>query len=1591
MIDTEYLEILRDMKIERLGLDKSTVSSLYEENIYTIGDLLKKSNDELVAIAARRHFSIRTIVERLQGILSELVVKGMSNSFTHSGGNRVEDTEEDKEKAGLETATDDNTEDVGYLNNTSQSFAADFGSDPARNHEEEKQEKDLLDTPIVDLDISSKTYYALRFSNIETIREIVSLRKDEIRRYKRLDDESKLKEIAGAIESLFMQANREEEIHNTPFFAVTKAAVSLVNQDYQEEYSDEQLAAKYGDIYSCTKKALKEEYSDGRMWIKIEDICKKIKEKNPSVLKDYIDNSRVELILEKASWSTSRSIYYCWNPNSINANDELVPEEIKSESIVKLDDTDQDSKTEEIDKNTVRDNYELIRQDHIDLTEERYEPELDEKPSKETVDGSLSLEDCIKSILIQRRNSGREWVTTMTIYDTLQAEYPSIADSIQLVDIREILTKSSWIQKDDFYYRLAPEAENESAFSQADFPFSGVSEDEGKTIDCIEIIDKEETGKDDYHIEEIKTQINEPFAYEDIPLNFSSTSLCNVETDTTENDGFGIYDHDQQEESEQCEEPSGRALKENFEEALPKEQNEANKTDREPSDEDNYSKESDNSYASIRTLLGFVSQNRVLSVMDLPIEELELSVRSYNCLKRVGLLTIGDVLKLNREELFKIRNLGELSAREIIEKAKSVIDNYDSYELLSGEQEALAEDKLKKLFVSPEKDENHAESEERQLIGATLVGFVAQEKLRLLKSVPIEALELSVRAYNSIKRANIKTVGELVSLTEEELMGIRNLGQLTREEIIDKAKSFISDFENTYGLEIVGDSDDEEPGKFFYKGEILYNISIAEMGLSVRAFNCLSRAGIITLDKLAEMSREDLLAIHNMGTGSVNEIMTVVSQLLEAESTRVATTEDELYEVKREYYNSELFRNQIKRLILTCLNKRGIEGASLYDLIDYAANMDDADFVESVFKAVLSEMVSDGTIEIYQDRYKRKYPSVLEAIEDLPEDQKNIIASRLSGKTLEEVAKQNGVTRERIRQIVSSRLKSLHNKYTYFSEDKYKYIFENYFINKNDWIEWIKESEYIFGYLQTMYKRGNKPLKQALEDRNVDAPIRRNIQAKEDEKYIVVGNKRIPRERKEVEDYVIYLYFQDEGTVEEFYEKYEQFLKEHDVTDANLLVTDEVRRTRENRISDSHKVLWKQNRRLRYYDIDGTDFDELFDTLCLEQYENTEISTLKFIRDFPDLMKEYDIRDEYELHNLLKKACDPSRYNAIDFGRMPGIKFGNSSRASIARDMLFRLAPVSQDDLADALSEEYGFLPQSIKANWLDGIDVYYLNGYYHVEDEINNLVSDAQLNELKSIMTDSFYFFDEVAAMFSRVLGQAVKEPSSIVLKRIGFKVFSGYVIKGEDTATDYFYNEMTREDIVDHSRYGTRIRQIMAYNIVMNALKEEYVIFEFEPFKFVNSRRLQSFGIEKADIIKYCNEVKQFVGENEYFTIPWLRKQGFVSKLDDLGFNDFFYEAILAMDPGIFSFIQRTGKRKGAALLRVGESQGSKNDFLISLIEREGSIDREDLISLCKNNYGLYYSEHNLFTAIEESDVYYDSIMEKFYANYSMYYDEI
>jgi DNA-directed RNA polymerase subunit alpha len=55
--------------------------------------------------------------------------------------------------------------------------------------------------------------------------------------------------------------------------------------------------------------------------------------------------------------------------------------------------------------------------------------------------------------------------------------------------------------------------------------------------------------------------------------------------------------------------------------------------------------------------------------------------------------------------------------------------------------------------------------------------------------IPIEELQLSVRAYNCLKRAQINTVADLLVYTEEDLLEIKNFGQKSAEEVVQALKN----------------------------------------------------------------------------------------------------------------------------------------------------------------------------------------------------------------------------------------------------------------------------------------------------------------------------------------------------------------------------------------------------------------------------------------------------------------------------------------------------------------------------------------------------------------------------------------------------------------------------------------------------------------------------------------------------------------------------------------------------------------------------------------------------------------------------------
>ncbi len=79
-----------------------------------------------------------------------------------------------------------------------------------------------------------------------------------------------------------------------------------------------------------------------------------------------------------------------------------------------------------------------------------------------------------------------------------------------------------------------------------------------------------------------------------------------------------------------------------------------------------------NSISDVSGLMAEKKVDTITKTLETPIEEIEFSVRAYNCLKRAGINTVQDLISKKEMEVTKIRNLGKKSLKEVIDKVKEM-------------------------------------------------------------------------------------------------------------------------------------------------------------------------------------------------------------------------------------------------------------------------------------------------------------------------------------------------------------------------------------------------------------------------------------------------------------------------------------------------------------------------------------------------------------------------------------------------------------------------------------------------------------------------------------------------------------------------------------------------------------------------------------------------------------------------------------------------------------------------------------------------------------------------------------------------------
>jgi DNA-directed RNA polymerase subunit alpha len=147
-------------------------------------------------------------------------------------------------------------------------------------------------------------------------------------------------------------------------------------------------------------------------------------------------------------------------------------------------------------------------------------------------------------------------------------------------------------------------------------------------------------------------------------------------------------------------------------------------------------------------------QTRKSQILETPISDFELSVRSRNCLKKMKIQTIGDLLNITEAELLSYKNFGETSLKEV----KTILE---SNGMVLGM--ALEDKPFSQVETSD--------------------GLVIEGQDQGLIHKPIDDLQLSVRARKCLQKLNLRTIGELTYKTDAELLGCKNFGVTSLNEI----------------------------------------------------------------------------------------------------------------------------------------------------------------------------------------------------------------------------------------------------------------------------------------------------------------------------------------------------------------------------------------------------------------------------------------------------------------------------------------------------------------------------------------------------------------------------------------------------------------------------------------------------------------------------------------------------------------------------------------------------------------------------------------------------------------------------------------
>lgn len=444
-------------------------------------------------------------------------------------------------------------------------------------------------------------------------------------------------------------------------------------------------------------------------------------------------------------------------------------------------------------------------------------------------------------------------------------------------------------------------------------------------------------------------------------------------------------------------------------------------------------------------------------------------------------------------------------------------------------------------------------------------------------------------------------------------------------------------------------------------------------------------------------------------------------------------TAEKVYESFERYKKDKNIKTSLNKLMPQYLQEK-----TKYKFISFETIINNFQTYEKEeIKDTLDTLICNEIVIEENDLYRYNYVRLEDAINEIRKEKlRNMVELKLQGNTLQEIGNLYGLTRERVRQIVSKFIQA-----NVFYEDIYKDFIERYNFSEKEFIIIFNSTKKTYEYLKYKYETGNEEIEKFLEEHPefIDEEKTEKLLTLNDE--VVYRNCKIKLNYPEMLNIFV-----------------ESLDKKKDLKEILQEVNDDFylyglpplnERNLEARLGRVDNVICGIGKKYKYYNFSTlSDKDLLNIRNIIEKLPTGYYSTLKIYRENKSFFKNIGIDDEYEVHNLLRKLFN-GKIDNFSIIAMPSFFIGDIEIEQFFFDLIKEYEPITLKSFVDIINKKYGHKETQIR-NILNK----YFNRYIKI-DEINirqRELNDDAIDYIKSNMTKSIYNIDSFYKLLKQI-----------------------------------------------------------------------------------------------------------------------------------------------------------------------------------------------------------------------------------------------